>query len=192
MRLFFEGISHEGMQDIGNLDEGDFCGGWAGIRCEDETIREIRYSNLRAGNFNISALPHSTAIVWITSCAQTFVIDTRSFPRQLEQISLGLNRITGHLDLTTLPVGLINAYLWGNAMTGPLVLTHLPRGLVKLFVDQNDIRQGTVWYDNLPDSIERICLQNNWDKTLIREVRAVNPENAVADKDIFGGIKEEN
>ncbi|KNH05028.1 hypothetical protein XU18_1791 [Perkinsela sp. CCAP 1560/4] len=152
MKLFFADISDEGIQSFSRDYErgGSYCHGWTGVYCRDGNVDRIYFFQCQHGNFNPSALPHSTTSIDISSSEQTFQMHTRSLPRQLTYLNLSANRICGRVDLMTLPPKLESALLWGNRLTGPIYLTNLPDTLYLLQLQKNMIHQNVVWYDNLP------------------------------------------
>uniref|UniRef100_A0A7S4NU55 Uncharacterized protein n=1 Tax=Paramoeba aestuarina TaxID=180227 RepID=A0A7S4NU55_9EUKA len=192
MERFFENISQEGILKVSHgarvALRKDICHGWDGITCLFGEIVAIKYIGKEHGDLQIGYMPNTAQWVSIISCFQRFTISIRSFPRNLITISLGNNLITGRPDLTVLPEKLEEAEFWSNRLNGPIQLTHLPRKLRKLNLRGNMIDQHTVWYDDLPETIEEIRFRNVIEKTKIREVRAVHPYKAVKRKEIFYGM----
>ena len=181
MRLFFADISQEGMFLLTiRFARGERGNQWKGVICSNGVVLKVHYSQFSHGNFNLSALPHTTTNIWICSCKQTFEIQTRSLPRELELLNLSVNMICGRIDLTTLPPKLLTADLSQNKLTGPIQLTHLPESMCTLDLQYNKISQHVLWYDNLPGTIRRIKLFAPSEYHRIGKVRAVDPAKAVS------------
>uniref|UniRef100_A0A7S4LAF2 Uncharacterized protein n=1 Tax=Paramoeba aestuarina TaxID=180227 RepID=A0A7S4LAF2_9EUKA len=193
MRLFFLGISHEGMDDFGtDLLRRDFCDGWLGITCFQQVVRIIKYDRSNYGNFRIGALPNTVWIVEINRCAQQTTIVTRLFPISLKKVDLSFNQYARRIDLTAFPPHLEEAYFQENQLYGPLFLGNLPSVLRVLDLSSNKFILNTVYYENIPPSVKRIALSQTYGHFRVDSVRAIHINNKVCDKSIFVGMKRSN
>mmetsp|Transcript_29348 Transcript_29348/g.45344 ORF Transcript_29348/g.45344 Transcript_29348/m.45344 type:complete len:224 (-) Transcript_29348:26-697(-) len=188
LRLFFIGLSADEMHRIMQLSfhPSKYCDRFEGIKCKNGEIIDVCYHDINGGNFNIDALPHSVQRLSIASSKQTFTIKTRSMPQDLRSINLTLNKIVGRIDLTTLPEKLDIAQFHWNRLEGRISLDKLPRTLRELNLRANPkLVQKTVYYDDLPETIEHIYLVYNWEQKRIKSVRPVDPSQKVKDTRIF-------
>mmetsp|Transcript_19409 Transcript_19409/g.30406 ORF Transcript_19409/g.30406 Transcript_19409/m.30406 type:complete len:219 (-) Transcript_19409:14-670(-) len=191
LRLFVENISPNGMNEIThNHTVHRPSSGWYGIQWNQRVVTEVHYEFFEYGNFNISALPHSVHTVFVSRCAQTFRIHTRRFPREIENITLSWNKISGRIDLTELPRRLKNANFTSNRIRGPIILSGLPPCLERLILLENRIRQSTVYYENLPESLKFIYLDTGVTRRYaIHEIRPMDPCASDARTGIFLTLK---
>uniref|UniRef100_A0A7S4KHD4 Leucine-rich repeat-containing N-terminal plant-type domain-containing protein n=1 Tax=Paramoeba aestuarina TaxID=180227 RepID=A0A7S4KHD4_9EUKA len=180
MKMFFEGLSKGGRKLLRPVARrSDFCR-WNGIACDPSyEIQEISYRNFdNWGNFNIHAVPPTTLNLEISQCRQTFHMDMRMLPRNLQYVNLSNNQITGILDLIVLPEKIQQFIVENNLLTGYINLTNLPRTLQALNVGKNKIQQRTVYYDDLPDRLGHVTLVMDYGKEHIYQVRALDPARA--------------
>lgn len=189
MNMFYRDITSQGLREIQHGKTG-LCT-YRGVSCVGKDVHKIRYQQFTHGNFNIHILPSSVETLMIMNCEQEYTLDTRSLPRKLKILSLSSNAIYGTIDLTALPEKIEKINLWQNSISGPICLHRLPETLQQLYLHQNAINQEVVFYDNLPEGIIINLLGNrasNHTNNSIKEVRALNPENAVKDKGVLAGI----
>ena len=157
------------------------CGGWMGVRCYSSIVREVSYFSFIMENMCIEYLPPTVSGLTIIGCRQKFQLQTRHFPREAESISLKTNQIYGSVDMVGLPRKIRRLDLSNNRIGGPIQLCPLPPQMTRLDVSANRIRQETVYYHNLPESIEFIGLYGN----SIQRIEAYIEEEKLANDAIF-------
>ena len=187
MRQFFFFIDDEYKKYIsyGDLDS-QVCGvdssdDWLGIACADNIVESISFCDVNVGNFSLEYLPHSVKGVHLIRASQSNEIATRYLPRYLIDFEVNTNQVYGTVDLGCLPAKIKRFILSSNRIFGNLNLTALPDSLCILDLSFNNIAQQTVYYGNLPSSIERIDLVAN----NIREVKPLNCDESAKFRHIF-------
>ena len=129
------------------------------ITCVDDVVERIIYIGHKAGDFDVSHLPSTLTYLSLLSCAQRFRIETRLLPRKLQIAKLGWNQICGTLDLTCLPSGVKEFLIEENKISGRIDCTQLPPCLERLDVSANRLRQGVVYYGNLPHTLVQVTIE---------------------------------
>jgi len=76
------------------------------------------------------------------------------------KVDLRGKRLTGTIDLTKLPQGLEELYLYNNQLTGPIDLTKLPQGLEVLVLSYTRLT-GTIDLTKLPQGLKELDLSYN-------------------------------
>ena len=159
MYYFFSELAWKDMQFVIPRDGSkDICK-WHGIKCSSEKdIEAVKMSYKSSGRFHIGFLPHSAKTLTIIYCKQTFEFMARHLPMHLEWLDLSNNLITGSIECPQLPRDLLGLDLAHNHIAGPLQLMELPPKLEYMRLRFNRIQQGTIFYHNLPRSLQYISV----------------------------------
>ena len=188
MTSFFTDIESAFLLQIshGNL-ESYVCGwpnglNWVGVGSVEGVIGAVEYDRVTSGNFHIEYLPQTVKRIHITRCRQKFIdFDTRLLPRDTESIILTSNHFEGKFNLRELPMGLRELNMRLNFLRGPLSFTNLPTRMRILNLAHNRLRQDTIYYANLPNTLEYIDL---FCVGRIKAVRPLCPDMKVRDKGV--------
>ena len=164
MRAFFADCDLDFLAHISHGDPAsDVCGDqpWTNVVCVGWVVDGIWMSEAAPGALRLPYAPHTAKTIGLLRCAQRYAVETRLFPRNLRHADLTGNQIFGTLDLTVLPRDIRCLIAPRNSISGPVNLMRLPRKLEKLDLSSNSISQHTVYYFDLPETIERIYLLGN-------------------------------
>ena len=157
------------------------CDGWKGVKCYSNVVREVSYFRFILQTMCIEYLPPTVFHLSLIGCRQKFQLQTRHFPRESDAISLKANQIYGAVDIAGLPKKIQQLDLSKNRISGPIQLYPLPAQMTRLDVSSNRIRQETVYYHNLPETIEFIGLYSN----PIQKIEAYIEEEQLENHEIF-------
>ena len=147
-----------------NKVEIDVCDGrghyqWGSVTCEEGIVREIRVCQGDRENFSIEYLPGSVRRFLMPFSGQTYVINTRRLPRELQVLNIRFNNIHGTFNLETLPGLMTEIRADNNEVSGIVSLLRLPNTIQNISFTANAIHQ-TVFYGNIPLSLSLVDL--NW------------------------------
>ena len=155
------------------------CSGFE-ISVNEGVITKINiWENERMGDVTLHFAPSTVRDLYIVACSQSFTLNTRGLSREAEFVSLERNKISGRLNLQTLPHGLALLNLPANRLTGPISFIGLPPKMRSLYLQRNRITQHTVYYADVPGDLT-IKLKKN-------HVSAVKPlfaESCEAELDV--------
>ena len=143
---------------------------WVGVSCNDaEKVRAIRWEWMQSlyGTLSLRYLPVSLVSF---SVDRTFnlahenklsgEIELTSLPAGLTDFNLSENRFNGSVDLTSLPENLTHLYLNGNDLCGEVCLDYLPLKLQHLSLSKNHFT-GTPILTKLPPALVSLGLSQN-------------------------------
>ena len=164
MRAFFADCDPDFLAHISHGDPtSNVCGDqpWTNVVCVGWVVDGIWMSKAAPGALRLFYAPHTIKTLCIPFNAQRYALETRHFPRNLRHADLTGNEIYGTMDLTVMPQEIRCLLAPYNRISGPVNLMRLPRKLEKLDLSANSISQHTVYYFDLPETIERINLLGN-------------------------------
>ena len=127
----------------------------------DGLARAIEMRHCTPGNIHVENLPHSVQKVSITSCSQHYKVNTRLLPRECILFNMSYNRIYGTVNLCELPPKIVAFHLQHNYIKEPVRLYNLPDSLHTIYLHANRIKQRVVFYEDLPEGMKKIDLQDN-------------------------------
>ena len=189
MALFFTHVDQDFVNEISNGDSlRDICEGWSGISCEQKIVTEVCFTNVSMGNFWLPFLPSTVKSVQIINSKQSYSLDSRLIPKDCQILNLSGNKIQGPFILKTLPQGIRHIDLSHNEIRGPFHLIGLPSRLESLIITFNLVKQKFVFYDRIPESLNKIDLVGSHDTNEIRYITATSQNVITQRKWIFCGL----
>ena len=140
---------------------------WIGVTCTSRIITTLNYKDhSTVGNFSIKYAPNTVECLIINGSRQNFPIETRFFPKMVQEVDLMRNEIHGTVDFRTLPQGLCGLYLTNNRITAVSPIDELPPDLMFVSLDVNRIKQREVFVGEIPEAAELFNLKGNRIKCL--------------------------
>ncbi|KNH04154.1 leucine-rich repeat protein [Perkinsela sp. CCAP 1560/4] len=192
MNRFFRDVEPNAVERYSAFSETKhYCDGWMGLFCVKGVVTTINYLHQKSvGNFCLDALPPTVQSLTINNCAQKYAICTRHWPRHIQYVYLRKNRLYGGVNLRTLPPRMVQIDLSSNNLRGPIDLRELPSTIQSMQLQGIQHTQNVIYYDNLPSGFQYIVLRSETVIPLERipKIRAIDPANAVFNKEVFQGI----
>ena len=143
---------------------------WTGVICNDDMeITGIRWyvTFSEPGPIALEWIPRTVTSFMATRCRITGTVDLTSLPSGMETSFIGNNNLTGSLDLTALPSQMRALACNNNQFRGSIILTRLPASLDKLMLYSNAL-SGSLDFGAteaqgglLPQALKFLFLQKN-------------------------------
>ena len=166
MEMLIEGFDDETKKEYQDIDGSylDVCT-WSGVLCYDlQRVIEVEIDFTKmSGSLELWYVPPKLKYLCIRGGSKsklTGSVDLTRLPRGIVMIDLQNNMFTGEIDLTKLPNGMTDLELNGNQLTGEIDLTRLPEGMISLFLNHNQLT-GEIDLTQLPDEMTCLILTSN-------------------------------
>ena len=159
MDIAFVLLSPSFINEINPRKNKDCCR-WGGVECSNGIISKIAYRAFSFGPMDIQFLPSSIQFLFINSCGQRGLLETRTLPAQVRILYLQNNSYEGSVELRTLPDHMLALDLSNNNLYGRIALTHLPQGIAFISLADNLFGGVRAYYGDVPVSVKRISLNS--------------------------------
>ena len=138
---------------------------WSVVKCDDalNVIEMQIFSEDISGLLDLCYVPPKVKVLYIGQMPGgelTWSVDLTQLPCGMEELYLYNNQLAGVVDLTQLPGGMETLGLSNNQLTGAIDLTQLPGGMETLLLHNNQLT-GVVDLTQLPGAMTILWLQNN-------------------------------
>ena len=120
----------------------------------------IYIADLFSAAVDLSHVPPTVTGLQIFGCDIDRPLQTRHLPRCAEVVDLSRDMLWGELNLTHLPSALNFFSVQSNSFSGSVTLQNIPPKLMLIDISMNNLRMKTLYYGQLPHSIE-IYLKGN-------------------------------
>ena len=120
----------------------------------------IYIADLFSAAVDLSHVPPTVTGLQIFGCDIDRPLQTRHLPRCAEIVDLSRDMLWGELNLTHLPSALNYFSVQSNSFSGSVTLQNIPPKLMLIDISMNNLRMKTLYYGQLPHSIE-IYLKGN-------------------------------
>ena len=166
MEMLLEGFDDETKKTYKDNDGMylDICE-WLGIEFDDDggVIQIYIDSHTINGSLKLCYVPPKVNVLMINSWGKNQLrgsVDLTQLPCGMEELYLYNNQLTGVVDLTQLPSSMETLGLHNNQLTGVVDLTQLPGEMTILWLHNNQLT-GAIDLTHLPERMESLYLRNN-------------------------------
>ena len=151
---------------------------WRGVHCFKGVIKNIFWTNLERSRFKtLDWLPPGLSQILVLNMPIRAPFDTRKLPKSSTFCGFVSCLLYGPLSLRTLPRDLIELNLNTNNLSGTVHVAELPESIFHIDLTQNVIQKFIVF--QLPSSLHQMYIQSRVKKLTVKYPDGAEPSDRI-------------